>query len=81
MACLRAQEGSRSGLRDLQTQLNAACWATKPRQASLDLSKRLAQLAERTWGIQLLTYAEEGLNHCLVFGLFGVWLGLRRSGH
>jgi urease accessory protein len=68
LAYLRAQEGSPSELRDLQAQLNATRWATEPRQASLDLGKRLAQLAERTWGIRPPTHAGEGLHHCLVFG-------------
>lgn len=68
LAYLRAQEGSPAELRDLQAHLNAARWAAEPRQASLNLGKRLAQLAERTWGIQPPTHAEEGLHHCLVFG-------------
>ncbi|MFQ3613288.1 MAG: urease accessory UreF family protein [Cyanobacteriota bacterium] len=68
LAYLRAQEESAAELRDLQAQLNATRWATEPRQASLDLGKRLAQLAERTWGIPPPTHAGEGLHHCLVFG-------------
>lgn len=68
LAYLRAQKGSAAELRDLQAQLKATRWATEPRQASLDLGKRLAQLAERTWGIQPPTHAGEELHHCLVFG-------------
>ncbi|MEN9203076.1 MAG: urease accessory UreF family protein [Thermostichus sp. DG_1_6_bins_120] len=66
LAYLRAQQGSPTELRDVQAQLEAMRWAAEPRQASLDLGKRLAQLAERTWGIPPPTPA--GLHHCLVFG-------------
>ncbi len=63
-----AQSGSQSGVQELHRHLQATRWAAEPRQASLDLGKRLAQLAERTWGIPVPKPEGEPLHHPLVFG-------------
>ena len=63
-----AQAGSPSGVEKLQRQLQATRWAAEPRQASLDLGKRLAQLAERTWGISVPQAVGEPWHHPLAFG-------------
>lgn len=60
--------GSESGVEKLQQQLQATRWAAEPRQASLDLGKRLAQLAERTWGISVPKAEGDPLHHSVVFG-------------
>jgi len=52
----------------LQQHLQATRWAAEPRRASLDLGKRLAQLAERTWGISVPQAAGEPWHHPLAFG-------------
>ncbi|MFS8859024.1 urease accessory protein UreF [Synechococcus sp. B60.1] len=65
--CL-AQGGSLAGMGKLQQQLQASRWAAEPRQASLDLGKRLAQLAERTWGISVPRAEGELLHYPLAFG-------------
>jgi urease accessory protein len=61
-----------AALAALQQRLNAARWAEEPRRASLDLGKRLQQLAAKTWQLSCPVAAgrsaEAGLHHCLVFG-------------
>ncbi len=62
------QVGSPSGVEKLQQHLQATRWAAEPRRASLDLGKRLAQLAERTWGISVPKVEGDPLHHPLAFG-------------
>ncbi|MEN9225742.1 MAG: urease accessory UreF family protein [Thermostichus sp. HHBFW_bins_43] len=71
-----AQSGSPLGLRELHQHMQATRWAAEPRQASLDLGKRLAQLAGRTWGIPVPNPDGEPLHHPLVFGWIGAHGGM-----
>ncbi|MEN9220983.1 MAG: urease accessory UreF family protein [Thermostichus sp. BF3_bins_97] len=71
-----AQSGSLLELRELHRHMQATRWAAEPRQASLDLGKRLAQLAERTWGIRVPNLEGEPLHHPLVFGWIGAQAGI-----
>lgn len=74
----------------LQDRLNATRWAIEPRQASLDLGKRLQQLAQKTWGLRCpdpITGPTEsnpsgaapfrsGVHHCIVYGWICAQVGV-----
>lgn len=64
----------------LHHRLSATRWAPEPRQASLALGHRLAQLSPQVWGIQcpepMDPSTSPGPHHCLAFGWIAAQGGL-----